>query len=162
MGEGMKREGCIQRNRVCFPFQCPYSLKKLLCVLFVNIYLKPFNIPFWEDQHLEKNTKNVVTMISVIKMLFMVMVQGFYISRYIIADSGLVTPLEKNIMMNKFQMSAYRSFLCLHSQVPLAQSPHLTGAEISRFLPHFFFWLQHKHFQCFLNGINIFRVSDSQ
>lgn len=93
-------------------------------------------------------------------MLFMAMVQGFYISRYIIADSGLVTPLEKNIMMNKLQMSAYRrSFLCLHSQVPLAQSPHLTGAEISRFLPHFFLlavaqpfpvlskW--HKYFQGF-------------
>ena len=28
--------------------------KEVVCVLFANIYLKPFNVPFWEDKHLEK------------------------------------------------------------------------------------------------------------
>ena len=28
--------------------------KEVVCVLFANIYLKPFNVPFWEDEHLEK------------------------------------------------------------------------------------------------------------
>jgi len=30
------------------------------------------------------------------------------------------------------------------------------------FLPPLFFWLLYKHFQCFLNGINIFGASDRQ
>lgn len=52
--------------------------------------------------------------LSVIKMLLMAMVQEFYISRYITADSGLLTPVER-IMVNTFQVSAYRrSFECLH------------------------------------------------
>lgn len=98
-------------------------------------------------------------------MLFRGMVQEFYISGYI-SDGSTVTLVEKNIVMNKFQMSASRRcFLCLHGQIPLAQSPHSTGVDILRFfffLPPLFFWLQHKHFQCFLNGINIFRVFDRQ
>lgn len=101
-------------------------------------------------------------------MLFRRMVQGFYISRYITADSSIVTHVEKNIVMNKFQMSASRRcFLCLRWQIPLARSPHSTGVDILSFLffgflPPLFFWLLHKHFQCFLNGINIFRVFDRQ
>ena len=90
------------------------------------------------------------------------MVQDFYISRYIATDGSIVTPVEESIVMNKFPMSASRRcFLCLRWQIPLAHGPHSTGVHILRFLPPFF-WLLHKHFQCFLNGINIFRVFDRQ
>lgn len=75
-------------------------------------------------------------------MLFRATVQEFYISRYITTDSSVVTPVEKNIIRNKFQMSAYRRcFLCLRWQIPLAQSPHSTGLDILRFLPLLLFWL---------------------
>ena len=47
-------------------------------------------------------------------MLLMAKVQEFYISGYITADSGLLTPMEK-ILMSTFLVSAYRrSFVCSH------------------------------------------------
>lgn len=72
-------------------------------------------------------------------MLFRGMVQGFYISRYITADGSIVTPVEKNIVMSNFQMSASRRcFLCLRWQIPLARSPHSTGVDILSFFFFFF------------------------
>ena len=63
----------------------------------------------------EKKKKKLLQWLSVIKMLHMAMVQEFYISRYIRADSGLLTPVEKKIMMNTFQVSVYRrSFERMH------------------------------------------------
>ena len=64
---------------------------------------------------MKKKKKKLLQWLSVIKMLLMAMVQEFYISRYIRADSGLLTPVEKKIMMNTFQVSVYRrSFERMH------------------------------------------------
>lgn len=58
-------------------------------------------------------------------MLFKAVVQEFYLSKYVTTDSSIVTPVEKNVVMDKFQMSAYRiCFFCLHWQILLAQSPY--------------------------------------
>ena len=76
--------------------------------------------------------------LSVIKMLLMAMVQEFYISRYIRADSGLLTPVEKKIMMNTFQVSAYRrSFERLHWQTALAQPTFNRSSDLQVCTPSF-------------------------
>lgn len=116
-GRGRWRGQWLTEEQAMFSISIFLLFKEVVCVLFANIYLKPFNVPFWEDEHLEKiwKKKMLLQWLSVIKMLLMAMVQEFYISRYIRADSGLLTPVEKKITMNTFKVSAYRrSFERLH------------------------------------------------
>lgn len=70
----------------------------------------------------------------------MAMVQEFYISRYITADSGLLTPVEDH-KKNTFQVSAYRrSFECLY-QTELAQPTFNRGSDLQGCTSSFF-WPQ--------------------
>lgn len=75
-------------------------------------------------------------------MLLRAMAQGFYISRSIMTDSSMVTPVEKNITMTKFHVSAYS--ICFYVCIGrfLWHRVHIRQELISlRFLPPFFFWL---------------------